>query len=57
MQRILVCDDDGRTVRALRLILRDAGFEVQAAASAHEALDAAALPGRAGPAPRDLRAA
>ena len=43
MQRILVCDDDGRTVRALRVVLRDAGFRVDAAASAEEALDAAAL--------------
>jgi len=43
MQRILVCDDDGRTVRALRVVLRDAGFRVEAAASAEEALDAAAL--------------
>jgi two-component system KDP operon response regulator KdpE len=43
MQRILVCDDDGRTVRALRAVLRDAGFQVEAAASAEEALDAAAL--------------
>lgn len=43
MQRILVCDDDGRTVRALRAVLRDAGFGVVVAASAEEALDAAAL--------------
>jgi CheY-like chemotaxis protein len=43
MQRILVCDDDAPTVRALRVILRDAGFRVDATASAHEALDAAAL--------------
>jgi DNA-binding response OmpR family regulator len=43
MQRILVCDDDGRTVRALRVVLRDAGFRVEAAASADDALDAAAL--------------
>jgi CheY-like chemotaxis protein len=33
MQRILVCDDDARTVRALRVLLRDAGFRVEAAAS------------------------
>jgi two-component system KDP operon response regulator KdpE len=43
MQRILVCDDDGGTARTLRVILRDAGFRVQAAASANEALDAAPL--------------
>ncbi len=43
MQRILVCDDDGRTARALRAVLGDAGFRVAVAASAEEALDAAAL--------------
>jgi two-component system, OmpR family, KDP operon response regulator KdpE len=43
MQRILVCDDDGHTVRALRVVLRDAGFRVETAASAQEALDMAAL--------------
>jgi two-component system, OmpR family, KDP operon response regulator KdpE len=43
MQRILVCDDDGRTARALRAVLGDAGFGVAVAASAEEALDAAAL--------------
>jgi two-component system KDP operon response regulator KdpE len=43
MQRILVCDDDAGTVRALRGVLRDAGFRVAVAASADEALDAAAL--------------
>jgi CheY-like chemotaxis protein len=42
MQRILVCDD-ARTVRALRVILRDAGFRVEAVSSANDALDAAAL--------------
>jgi hypothetical protein len=25
-ERVLVCDGDGRTVRALRLVFRDAGF-------------------------------
>jgi two-component system KDP operon response regulator KdpE len=43
MQRILVCDADRRTVRALRVVLGDAGFRVQATASAEQALDAAAL--------------
>ena len=42
-QRILVCDDEAQIVRALRIVLRDAGFEVVPAASAAEALDAAAL--------------
>jgi DNA-binding response OmpR family regulator len=41
-QRTLVCDDTG-TVRALRVVLRDAGFRVEASSSASEALDAAAL--------------
>jgi two-component system KDP operon response regulator KdpE len=43
MQRILVCDDDGRTVRALRVILRNAGFRVEAVSSADKAVDVAAL--------------
>jgi two-component system KDP operon response regulator KdpE len=41
--RVLVCDDEGQIVRALRIVLREAGFEVVAAATAQEALDAAAL--------------
>ena len=40
---VLVCDDEPQIVRALRLLLRDAGFRVEAAASAQEALDRAAL--------------
>ena len=42
-QRILVCDDEPQILRALRITLRNEGFEVQAAAGAVEALDAAAL--------------
>jgi two-component system KDP operon response regulator KdpE len=42
-QRVLVCDDEPQILRALRVILRDAGFEVVSAQSAREALDAAAL--------------
>ena len=42
-ERVLVCDADARSVRALRIILRDAGFEVLQAGSVEEALDAAAL--------------
>jgi two-component system KDP operon response regulator KdpE len=38
-----VCDDEVQILRALRIILRDAGFEVITAATAQEALDAAAL--------------
>jgi two-component system, OmpR family, KDP operon response regulator KdpE len=41
--RILVCDDELRILRALKAVLRDAGFEVTATATAQEALDAAAL--------------
>ncbi|MEA2144058.1 MAG: two-component system, OmpR family, operon response regulator KdpE [Solirubrobacteraceae bacterium] len=42
-QRVLVCDDEPRILRALRVVLRDAGFDVVATATAAEALDAAAL--------------
>jgi two-component system, OmpR family, KDP operon response regulator KdpE len=42
-RRVLVCDDEPQILRALRVILRDAGFEVITAQSAQEALDAAAL--------------
>ena len=42
-RRVLVCDDEPQILRALRIILRDAGFEVVSAQSAREALDAAAL--------------
>ena len=41
--RVLVCDDEPQILRALRVILREAGFEVLSAASAREALDSAAL--------------
>jgi two-component system, OmpR family, KDP operon response regulator KdpE len=43
VRRILVCDDEPQILRALRVILRDAGFEVVTAATAEEALDAAAV--------------
>jgi two-component system, OmpR family, KDP operon response regulator KdpE len=42
-RRVLVCDDEGQILRALRIVLRDAGFEVVPASTASEALDAAAL--------------
>ena len=42
-QRVLVCDDEPQILRALRVILRDAGFEVDPAATAAEALDKAAV--------------
>ncbi len=40
---MLVCDDEPQILRALRIVLRDAGFTVVAASTASEALDAAAL--------------
>jgi two-component system KDP operon response regulator KdpE len=40
---VLVCDDEPQILRALRIVLRDAGFTVVAASTASEALDAAAL--------------
>jgi len=42
-QRVLVCDDEPQILRALRVILRDAGFEVDPASTATEALDHAAV--------------
>ncbi len=42
-QRVLVCDDEPQILRALRVILRDAGFEVETAATAEEALDAVSV--------------
>jgi two-component system KDP operon response regulator KdpE len=41
--RVLVVDDELQILRALRVVLRDAGFEVVAAQSATEALDRAAV--------------
>jgi two-component system KDP operon response regulator KdpE len=41
--RVLVCDDEPQILRALRVILREAGFEVLPAASRREALDSAAV--------------
>jgi two-component system KDP operon response regulator KdpE len=40
---ILVCDDDPHIRRTVGLLLRDAGYDVLSAASADEALDAAAV--------------
>ncbi len=39
-RRVLVVDDERQILRALRIILRDAGFEVATADTAEEALDA-----------------
>jgi two-component system KDP operon response regulator KdpE len=44
-ERILVCDDDPQILRALRLVLRGAGYEVLTIATAEEALDRAAVGG------------
>jgi two-component system KDP operon response regulator KdpE len=41
--RVLVCDDEQQILRALRVILRDAGYEALPASSAEEALDVAAV--------------
>ena len=40
--RVLVCDDEQQILRALRVILRDAGFEALPAHTGEEALDVAA---------------
>jgi two-component system KDP operon response regulator KdpE len=41
--RVLVCDDEPHIVRALKVLLREAGFEALPAATAAEALQVAAL--------------
>jgi len=41
--RVLVCDDEPQILRALRVILRDAGFEAVPTETAEEALDEAAV--------------
>ena len=41
--RVLVCDDEPQILRALRVVLREAGFDVLPAATAQEALDLAAV--------------
>jgi two-component system KDP operon response regulator KdpE len=40
---VLVCDDEAQILRALRVILRDAGFDALPADSGDEALDVAAV--------------
>jgi two-component system, OmpR family, KDP operon response regulator KdpE len=40
---VLVCDDEQQILRALRVILRDGGFEALPASTAEEALDLAAV--------------
>jgi two-component system KDP operon response regulator KdpE len=41
--RILVCDDEPQILRALKVILRDAGYEAVPASTGEEALDRAAV--------------
>jgi two-component system, OmpR family, KDP operon response regulator KdpE len=40
---VLICDDEAQILRALRVILRDAGYEPMPASTGEEALDAAAV--------------
>jgi two-component system, OmpR family, KDP operon response regulator KdpE len=42
-RRILVCDDEPQILRALKVVLREAGFEAVPAETAEEALDRAAV--------------
>jgi two-component system KDP operon response regulator KdpE len=44
-ERILVCDDDPQIQRALRLVLREAGYEVLVTETGEQALDRAAVAG------------
>ncbi|HEY8082833.1 MAG TPA: response regulator transcription factor [Solirubrobacterales bacterium] len=41
--RVLVCDDEAQILRALRVILRDAGYEAVTASTGEEALDRASV--------------
>jgi two-component system KDP operon response regulator KdpE len=41
--KVLVCDDESQILRALRVILRDAGYEALPATTGEQALDIAAL--------------
>ncbi len=43
MTRVLVCDDEPQILRALRVVLREAGYDVVPAETAQEALDRAAV--------------
>ena len=42
-RRVLICDDELHILRALKVVLRDAGFDVVATANVQEALDAASI--------------
>jgi two-component system KDP operon response regulator KdpE len=41
--RVLICDDEPQILRALKVVLRESGFDTVATASAAEALDAASI--------------
>jgi two-component system KDP operon response regulator KdpE len=41
--RVLVCDDEPQILRALKVLLRDGGYQTETAETAEEALDRAAL--------------
>ena len=43
MKRVLICDDEPQILRALTVLLRDAGFQAVPTATAEEALEAASL--------------
>ena len=42
-RRVLICDDELHILRALKVVLRDAGFDPVATANVKEALDAASI--------------
>jgi two-component system KDP operon response regulator KdpE len=42
-RRVLVCDDEPQILRALRVVLRESGYDVVPAATARDALDVAAV--------------
>jgi len=42
-RRVLICDDELHILRALKVVLRDAGFDPVATANVQEALDAASV--------------
>jgi two-component system, OmpR family, KDP operon response regulator KdpE len=43
MRRVLICDDEPQILRALKVVLREAGFEAVPAETAEQALDRAAV--------------
>ena len=43
MRRVLICDDEPQVLRALKVVLREAGFEPIPTGTVEEALDQAAV--------------